>query len=318
MVDVVLNPSGVRVIDPILTTHALGYRHAESVGHLLFPRVYVQVSGGQVLEFGKEDFKLWNTRRAPGARTRRIDFGYLGRPYALLNRGLEGKLPREFIRDASQVPGIDLGRGVVTKTQNAMSLGIEAEQAAIATNANSYDGNHKLALSGAAKWSASTGTPITDIAAAREAVRATTGMYPNVAILSPDVWTAARDNPQVLERFKYTKGGPVTLDQFKALIEVDQVVVGKRTYADDAGNFSDVWSNCMVLAYVGASGGNAAVDPLAIAEPSYGYTYTMTGQPAVEQPYWENNEKSWIYGVVEESVPVQTGGLAGFLIQNAA
>ncbi|MBF0095528.1 MAG: major capsid protein [Alphaproteobacteria bacterium] len=316
MPDPILNPSSVRVIDPILSNQARGYRHADSVGDRLFPRAYVGLSGGQVLEFGKESFLLYNTRRAPGANTRRIEFGYLGKPYALLNRGLEGKLPREFIRDAAQVPGIDLGAGVVTTTQAAMSLGVEYEQAAMATDAGNYDADHKNTLAGADKWSADTGKPLTDIADGREAVRATTGMYPNTLVLSPLAWTAARNNPQVLERFKYTKEGPVTLEQFANLIEIANVVVGKRTYADDAGAFHDVWGNNAVMAYVGAGAGGDAGNLMAMAEPSFGYTYTMTGHPAVEQPYWDNNTKSWIYGVVEESAPVLTGILAGFLIQN--
>src|SRR5690606_25974123 len=67
-----MTPQQVRVVDPVLSQVALGYRHPEHVGMALFPRVPVQVSGGQILEFGKESFRLYNSLRAPGAATKRV------------------------------------------------------------------------------------------------------------------------------------------------------------------------------------------------------------------------------------------------------
>lgn len=48
--------SQARVVDPVLTTHAQGYKNADFVGMALFPRVDVAKSGGQVIEFGREAF----------------------------------------------------------------------------------------------------------------------------------------------------------------------------------------------------------------------------------------------------------------------
>ena len=101
-----MSGSQVRVVDPILTTHARGYKHADRVGGLLFPTVDVTVSAGKVIEFGKESFMLYNARRAPGGATKQVDFGYLGKPYELVQDSLDGKVPREFERDAAAVPGI--------------------------------------------------------------------------------------------------------------------------------------------------------------------------------------------------------------------
>ena len=52
-------------------------------------------------------------------------------------------------------------------------------------------------------------------------------------------------------------------------------------------------------------------------EPSYGYGYRITGMPLVEKPYWDNNAKSWIYGVSNDCTPVLSGMTAGFLVQGA-
>ena len=96
-----------------------------------------------------------------------------------------------------------------------------------------------------------------------------------------------------------------------ALLELDQVVEGQSMTTNDAGEFQDVWGNYAVLAYVPQSPGG-------FEEPSFGYTYTMKGHPFVEEPYWENNVKSWIYGVTYERAPVLAGMSAGFLFQSVA
>lgn len=62
-----LNTRTAAVIDPILSTHARGYRNMEFIGHLLFPRVSIPNRSMRVIKFGKEAFRKMNTRRAPGA-----------------------------------------------------------------------------------------------------------------------------------------------------------------------------------------------------------------------------------------------------------
>ena len=101
-----MTPGQVRVVDPILSEHARGYRQAQLVATALFPFADVAAYGGQVIEFGKESFKIYNAKRAPGANTKRIRFGYEGKPYAIVPSALEAPVPREHMRDASQVPGI--------------------------------------------------------------------------------------------------------------------------------------------------------------------------------------------------------------------
>lgn len=305
----VLTNSGARVIDPILTTVVQGYKNAELVGHNLFPAVPVQVSGGQVIEFGRESFRLYNSKRAPGGATKRMQFGYLGKPFALLQDSLEAVVPREHMRDASRVPGIDLGSRAVNLTMKAMQLALENDQAALATNAANYDANHKVALAGAAKWSAATGDPHADVDAGREAVRASTGVYPNVLMLSALAFKACRNNPNVKANFQYTTHESLTEAMLANYFSVDKVIVGKAITFSDANAATDVWGNNAILAYVPGS-------PSGMEEPSFGYTYTMEGNPAVEPAYYDNNSKSWIYGVNYERAPVLSGITSGYLIQN--
>lgn len=307
----VLSNQGARIIDPILTNVAQGYKNAEFVGNVLFPRVPVFASGGQIIEFGKEAFLNYNLRRTPGGATKRIQFGYLGKPFALLQDSVEVPVPREHMRDAAAVPGIDLGTRAVGLGMKVVTKSLEVDQAAIATNANNYDANHKLALAGATKWSAATGTPTADINTAREAIRSSVGIYPNVALLSAVAFNAVINNPNVMSRFQYTSHDVITEEMLAKLWNVEKVIVGKAIGMTDASVASDIWGNSAILAYTNLGSQNAE-------EPSFGYTYTMEGNPLVEQPYWDNATKSWVYPVNFERVPVLSGITSGFLIQTPA
>jgi hypothetical protein len=44
----------------------------------------------------------------------------------------------------------------------------------------------------------------------------------------------------------------------------------------------------------------------------------MDGNPTVEQPYFDNNSKSWVYGVNYERVPVLSGIASGYLFKAAS
>ncbi len=306
-----MSPNEVRVIDPVLTEIAQGYRHAEHVGQVLFPQVPVQLSGGQVLEFGRESFKLYQVRRAPGAATKRIQFGFLGKSFALVQDSLEAQVPREYQRDASRAPGVDLAQRSVSGALRALSLTLEYDQAALATNASNYDSNHKVALSGTDKWSDGSSNPSSDIDTGREAVRSSIGIYPNTLLLSAQAFSVIKSHPQIVDRFKYTSRESVTPEMLAALWDLQKVVVGKAVAFNDAGADIDIWGNNAILTYT-------PMQPSGMEDPSFGYTYTMQGHPLVEKPYYENNAKSWIYPVTFERVPVLTGILSGYLIQNPA
>lgn len=306
-------PAQARVIDPILTSVARGYKNAEFVGELLFPAVPVGQRGGKIITFGKEDFQLYATGRAPGANTKRVQYGYSGAPFALEQHALEGTVPFELMQDANAVPGIDLGSGAIRKTQNIIGLRNEKAQADLATTAASYAAANKTTLVGTAQWSDYTGVsqPVKDVETAKEAVRAKTGKRANTVVMGAAVWAALRNHPVIIDRIKYTGRDSATVDLIKQLFGVERVAVGDAIYANAAGAFTDVWGKFVVVAYTNT----ASVADL--GEPSYGYTYRLGGYPVVEVPYQDRNAKSWIYPVTDEVSPVMAGAEAGYLISAA-
>lgn len=304
------NLAQARVIDPILSAIVQGYSHPQNVGSLLFPSVPVAVSAGKIIEFNKDSFRLYSSLRAPGSNTKVIEWGYAGKPFVVENHALDALVPREMMRDASVVPGIDLSRVAVGNTMSSMALELENQQAVLATTFGNYDAAHRLTLAGATKWSVATGTPHADVEAAKEAIRATCGRRPNTMIMSAVAYKAIRTNANVIDRFKYTSSQTVTAKMLSELFEIENIAVGDAIVSDQAGAFTDVWGNNVVLAYVAPPAErNQQV-------PSYGYTYTLQGHPLVEMPYWDAGRKSWAYGVAHERAAVLTGMVSGYLFQN--
>jgi len=312
-----MNPSQARVVDPILSNYARGYRQRSLIATALFPIAFVSMYGGKVIEFGKESFRLYSSQRAPGSTTKRITFGYEGKPFAIVPSALEATVPREIMRDASQVPGIDLGSRAVSTVLRSLLLEHEYAASQIARTAANYDANHKLALAGTDRWTSDTSTPIKDVQAAREAIRSSIGVYPNTMMISARTYSALKSHPDLIGRTANNALRTVTLDTLKAVFEVSNIVIGEAVVADASDSFGDVWGNDTVLAYVPENGTDAGATGIANAEePSYGYTYAIEGMPLVEQPYWDANAKSWVYGVSYDNSPVLTGMTAGFLLQN--
>jgi len=316
-----LSTAGVRVIDPILSNVVQGYANMDLVGKSLFPIVPVYASGGQIIEFGKEAFKLYNARRAPGGKTNRIQMGYLGKPFSLVQDSLEAMIPREYIRDAKAVPGIDLASRAVNVTMNSLQLQLEVDQAALATTVGNYATGSYVSMAGSTQWSnvsasLSTANPLADIDVGREKIRTLTGTYPNVLLLSAKAFNAVKNNTNIIPRIQYASNiqadaTQITPDMLAGLFNVKKVVVGRAIYFNDANVSTDIWGNDAVLAYVPE--GSQSIE-----EPSFGYTYTMDGNPLVEEPYWDGNAKSWVYGVNFERAPVLSGIAAGYLFKSAA
>lgn len=308
-----MTPGQVRVVDPILSEHARGYRQAQLVASVLFPFADVAAYGGRVIEFGKESFKVYNSKRAPGAATKRVRFGYEGKPYSIIPSSLEAVVPREHMRDANAVPGINLATRAVNVVLRSQLLEYEVECAGIATNASNYDNDHKVTLTGTDVWSNDASDPASDVETGKEAIRASIGLYPNTMLLSATAFSKLKRHPKIIARSADSGIRKVTLDLLRQVFEIENIVVGAGVVAGANDEFGDVWGTSVVLAYVSpGSDVNANAE-----EPSYGYGYRIEGMPLVEEPYYDKNAKSWIYGVSNDASPVLAGMAAGYLIQGA-
>jgi len=308
-----LKRKDARVVDPVLSTVAHGYSNEELVGEHLFPTINVPSSGAKVIKFDKTSFQLYNAKRSPGAKKQRLMFGFAAESIALEQDSLEGQVPEEHMRDSSMVPSVDLGTEAVEDVMGSLALGLEHEQATLAQDETNYDNNHKVTLSPTDSFVNPDTNTKSIILDAKEAVRSSTGRYPNVAIVPASVYEKLDVNNDIRDRVKYTSSDSADMNFLQRYWGVDKVVVAKSIFSeteDEDSELQDVWSS-VILAYVPASGRRIRV-------PSYGYTYQYEGNPIASTPYWDNTTDSWIYPVKHERKAYQTGMGAGFLISNPA
>jgi hypothetical protein len=123
-------------------------------------------------------------------------------------------------------------------------------------------------------WNVSTSTPIEDVATGVITLASATGYRPNVFVMSPRVWRALKNHPDILDRIKYTEKGIVTTDLLAALFDVEKVLVAwgvqDSSAEGAAAELSDfVMGKHALLAYANPSPG--------ILQPSAGYIFGWTG-----------------------------------------
>ena len=305
--------SQVRVFDPVLTSVARGYTSQKaSIANALFPIVSVQSRAGRIMKFDADSFKLVGTARAPGANTKRVQFGYGTDNFSLVDHRLEGTVPRELQQEAQNGPGIDLAANAVRRVQDMMALEREKQAADLARNPANYAASNKETLSGTSKWSDSASNPFVDILEAKEIIRGQTGEEPTVLALGPKALTALRTHPKILERLSTASDRPpATLAQLAALLELGEIVKGGAVYHSGTV-LADVWGADAVLAYT------TPASMQDMGSPNYGYTYQLGDGVSVEPGYYDNNTATWNYPVSDAYQPVLAGPAAGFLFQNVA
>ena len=74
-------------------------------------------------------------------------------------------------------------------------------------------------------WNLETANPITDVSNEIVRMASKTGYKPNTLVLSPYVFDALKNHPDVLDRIKYTEKGIVTTALLASLFEVENVYV---------------------------------------------------------------------------------------------
>ncbi len=308
-----MTTAAARVVDPVLTNVARGYRNEALIGTVLFPVVPVEQRGGKIVSFGAEDFAEYGLERAPGANRMQVHYGHSGADYALLQRALDGKVPIEILQDAAAVPGIDYAMVAVSKTMDIVLLQVEIAAAKLATTAGNYDTDNKAALSGSARWDHADSAPAKRVEEAKEQIAEGIGREPNVLVLGQPVYRALLNNKDVIDRIKHTEGltgaaAPVVnANKLAQYFGVDQVVVG-RARKGEPGSFKPIWGKYAVLAFSDVS------SMASMGSPSFGYTYRLNGYPIAEPGYFDRTCDSWLYPVTSEDTPVIAGKAAGFLL----
>lgn len=305
-------------INPVLSGIFLGVGQGTKTAEALFPKIPMALRGGTVPRIGTESLRRYDLARAPGADTRRVDLHWDGVVVTVKQKAVDIPIPREFIDKASNEArsmnisaNIDISTVAMTTAMEILNNDYEADAAVIAANPASYAVGNVLALAGATKWSAATGTPLSDLDNASNAIRQKVGRSPNVLHLSAVAFQALKRNPQILNAMSTTAVKVLTPQLLATMLGFESVCVGDAVVEGAGGVMADLWGNNAILAFAPVIGGNAAV-----GQPAFGMTNILMGHPFAEQPWYDHEAKTWVYGATYERSPQIVDNRAGFLIQN--
>ncbi len=295
----------LRVVDPVLTTLARGYKNGTFVGDKLFPFVPVDKEGGKIPQFGKEAFKIYNSKRAPRADTNVIQ--------------PEDRTTIDFVLDEHDLAypvdyrekSEDLFNAenhAVNVTSEAIRLQHEYDTATIAQNLASYPTGNKITLAGTSQFTDSSSDPIGVVEDGKKAVSDKIGQDPNVMVIGDAAYRVLKNHSQLLGRIKYSMKGVLTVDLLKEIFDMENIYIGKAIYADDNGNFQKLWTDNIVLAYVPQKLENEE-------EPAFGMSLRKKNYPQVDK-YFTNGGKIEYIRNTDFWVVKLTGAIAGYLIHD--
>ncbi|WP_073673035.1 major capsid protein [Pseudomonas aeruginosa] len=297
----------LRIVDPVLTNIARGYRNAQYVGETLFPLADMDKEAGIVPLFGKEAFRLWDTERAIRAQSNLMTPDDLNTLDVVL-REHDLAYPVDYREQAESM--FDAEARAAKRVKEAIDLRREVSCAALAQNVNTYLSGAKVALAGASQWSASGGDPVAVVETGKEVVRSRIGVRPNTVLMGASVYAALKFHTKLQGALGANEQKLITLEHLRALFGIQNIVVGEALAGDSTT--SDIWGDNLVLAYVSQPGAGEKSD---YETPSFGYTLRKKGMPETDK-YDTNGGKVRFVRHTDMYKPVVVGADAGYLISD--
>ena len=280
-----MNLDQVRVIDPILTQLAQGYKNAEGVATFFGPAVSMNTRAGRTLVFGKEAFAAQNFLRAPGSNIQKIQNEFGTRSFSLRQEAISWEIAEEIAAEAKNgAAQIDLRQYAAKDAANRLMQSWEITVAGAVTDSSAYETSCVFDLatraSGADQFNQATSDIEVLIDEAKEAVRAQIGTYPNKMVISPDAFNALKRNKRIRDFMQ--RGVLVNEATLANIFGLDEIRVARRLKLNQtSGSLENIYNNVAVLFYQpsGATDGFAPAMDANYGNPAFGYTYTLAGYP---------------------------------------
>ena len=320
-----MNYSEIRLFDPVFTKLAHGYTNPRiGVAEFISPIVPVPSRSGQIIQFGKDEFSVTNTKRAPGTNIRREGTSYTSAKFTLSQDALAAEVQYESIEEANQTGLRNLQRIHLNQVLNKLLLGWEVEVLDLVTNPDNFETSLTSTIGN--KWNAAS-DPQSDIFSAKEAVRAQSAVYPNSMVIGPAVYQALMTNDAIREQFKYTTAGSINLDMLASYFDLRRGIRVSEQVKEVNGSFVDIMPRDSVLLFyapptitTGSLSGSAVDADMGI--PSFCYTYTHRDYPQVTPFRQDPDRRVLVADVIHEHQAVITGigqtgkAGAGYLLTN--
>jgi hypothetical protein len=313
-----MNLDQVRVIDPILTQIAQGYRQAEGVATFFGPSVSMSVRAGRTLVFGKEAFAALSYLRAPGTNIQKIQSEFGTRSFSLRQEAISWQLTEEVAAEAKNgAAAIDLRAFVAKRAAESLMQSWEVEVSEKVTDITQYESGNVLDLatynSGADQFNSPTSDIEVLIDEMKEQVRTQCSVYPNKMVISPDAFNALKRNKRIRDFMQ--RGVLVNEKTLAEIFGLDEIRVARRLKLNPGTDeLVNIYDNIAILFYQpsAASDGFTPLLDANYGNPAFAYTYTLSGYP-ISTPERFNVERRVFEGdiLVERSFELVGLGQTG-------
>lgn len=234
-----------RVVDVVLTKIAMGFKNAEMVATQILPLVLVSKMGVKIPLYGKEAFRIYNTKRAPGADSNQLKLDPKDTIDAVLSED-DISVPIDHLEKSESV--FDETVDAAETGSDVLDLGLEKEVADMLTDPANYPATNKVALT--TSHDEEGATIVEDVETGKGTVRKMIGRRPNMLLLGPTTFDIYKNSPELIGRIKYAVKGVLTKELLAQIFGVKKVIVGEAVYEDGDGEMKDVWPDIALLAYV--------------------------------------------------------------------
>lgn len=302
----------LRMIDPVLTTVAQGYTNSNMVAEALFPTINVSKLKGKIPVFGKEAFLIRETFRAMKAQSNRIQPSELEFiTFETKERDIEISI--DYIEEEESPDFSRYEQRITKELVDILQLGREKEVADLVQNTENFNEDliYEVTENQAFDDYTKNADPILIIRNSAIKLRSLIARYPNTMVIGDKCYQALINHPKLLERVKYAGISKVSKNILSELTDIPSVYVGSAVFSEDGVNFSDVWRDNIILAYVDRSEKSLRSE----YNPSFGYTLQREGKPEIDT-YYENGGKIKVIRNTDNYAVQITAKDAGFLIYN--
>jgi hypothetical protein len=294
-----------------LSNVAAGFKQAGHIWNGIMPIVPVDKETDSYYEFGREFLRYHGKVRANGAPAQEVNsYSAAEKTYECVEHSYKDIVTD---RDRSKAdPIINPDVRVTNNLTKIVDLDLEVGAASTLFNAANFVG---MTAAPTNKWDVSVvdGDPVTDVDTAVRAVQKEIGVKPNTMVIGAQVFDVLKRHPDLLEMFKYTGKGILTLEMLQQAFNIEKILVGDAIYINSKAGQSTVttdyiWGKSCAILYTPA---NPAME-----EPAWGYTFMhkLFGGVTARVKKWRDENRGGDMIEVSRSFSQKvTGQKAGYL-----
>ena len=292
-------------INAYLSEVARGYTNSAFIADALFPTIESELEKVDIFEFNKEAFQVYNTERAIRADSNVVSpKGFNKKTATLTEHDLA--YPIDY-REEEESKKVKLQLHATNVVTEGLRLKQEKQCADLVQNIANYPTGSKITLSGTSKFNVKDSDPVGVIENAKDAIAGKIAQDPNTMVIGYEAWKTLRRHDQIKELISNSQNKIVTLNFLKEIFEIPNIVIGRSVFVDDSGNFSKIWGDNIVLAYVPALNSRTEYDP------SFGYMIKKKNALNIDEYRKEGNKLKYIRAT-DIYTPFIVGSDAGYLI----